>query len=148
MKKILLITLLFGVQALFAQEDAAIKKCIQTFFDGMYARDTVMIKSVCHKTMSLQTVIIEAGGNKLSSENRAEFYKMMAEISKNLIFEERLLDYKIQQDGFIAQVWTPYEFYVNKKLSHSGNNAFSLMKENGSWKIIYIIDTRKVAVKK
>ena len=72
----------------------------------------------------------------------------MAEISKNLIFEERLLDYKIQQDGFTAQVWTPYEFYVNNKLSHSGNNAFSLVKENGAWKIIFIIDTRKVAVKK
>jgi len=33
MKKILII-LLFAIQALFAQEDAAIKKCIQTFLMG------------------------------------------------------------------------------------------------------------------
>ncbi|HOD10564.1 MAG TPA: nuclear transport factor 2 family protein, partial [Flavobacterium sp.] len=40
-------------------------------------------------------------------------------------------------------VWTPYEFYVNEKLSHSGVNAFTLFKENEKWKIIHLIDTRR-----
>jgi hypothetical protein len=58
-------------------------------------------------------------------------------------FEERLLDYSIQVDGAMAHVWTPYEFYVNNKFSHKGVNAFTLFKDNGLWKIVYLIDTRR-----
>ena len=32
---------------------------------------------------------------------------------------------------------------INEKLSHSGVNAFTLFKEKDSWKIIYLIDTRR-----
>jgi len=56
---------------------------------------------------------------------------------------EKLLDYKIQIDGPLAHVWTPYEFYVNGKLSHSGVNSFTLFKEKDAWQIIHIIDTRR-----
>jgi hypothetical protein len=143
MKKILLIALLAITPAVFAQdEDAAIKKSVQTFFDGMYARDTVMIKSVCMNEMVLHSVSTGTKGNRFSTEKAGEFYKSIAGIPKNETFEEKLLSYKIVQDGGIAQVWTPYEFYFNNKLSHSGNNAFTLVKVNGMWKISYIVDTR------
>ena len=58
-------------------------------------------------------------------------------------FQEKLLSFSIQIDGSMAHAWTPYEFYINEKLSHKGINAFTLFKENELWKIIYIIDTRR-----
>lgn len=143
MKKLLLIALLAVAPAVFAQdEEAAIKKSIQTFFEAMYARDTVMIQSVCVDELALHSVRIIPNGTKLTVDDAREFYKSIAGIPKTEIFEEKLLSYKIVYDGGIAQVWTPYEFYLNNKLSHSGNNAFSLVKVNGVWKISYIADTR------
>ena len=143
MKRLLLIAFMAVAPMVFAQnEETAIKKSIQTFFEGMYARDTVMIKSVCMDEMVLHSIYRDVKGNKFSTEAVSSFYKGIASTPIEQVFEERLLNYPIQQDGGIAQVWTPYEFYSNNKLIHSGNNAFTLVKINGIWKISYIVDTR------
>ena len=43
----------------------------------------------------------------------------------------------------LASVWTPYKFYLNGKVSHTGTNSFQLVKTAEGWKIQYIIDTRR-----
>jgi len=58
-------------------------------------------------------------------------------------WDERLLDYNIQVDGNMANVWTPYEFWFNGTFSHCGVNSFQLFNDNGNWKIIYLMDTRR-----
>lgn len=136
---------LFIFNTTYAQSDQQqIESTIATFFDGMYKRDTVLIASVLHKNCSLNSVNILAGKpaqNK--SETMAGFFKSISSIPSNIILEERLLEHKIQVDEALAIDWTPYEFYVNQKLSHKGTNVFTLVKTGDSWKIFSIIDTRK-----
>lgn len=141
MKKLLVILIVCFAQNVIAQE-ADVKKTIQIFFDGMQKGDTLKIKSVC-KDMVLQSVGESTKGTTLTTENTADFLKSIASIPNDIKIEERLLDYKIQIDGSLAHAWTPYEFYVNGKLSHKGVNSFQLFKDNGNWKIIYIADTRR-----
>lgn len=141
MKKLLVILVVCFAQNVIAQE-ADVKKTIQIFFEGMQKGDTLKIKSVC-KDMVLQSVGESTKGNTLTTENTADFLKSIASIPNDIKIEERLLDYKIQIDGSLAHAWTPYEFYVNGKLSHKGVNSFQLFKDNGTWKIIYIADTRR-----
>lgn len=50
-------------------------------------------------------------------------------------FEERLTDPAIEIDGDIAMVWSPYTFSIDGKVYHCGVDHFSLVRENGSWKI-------------
>lgn len=142
MKKALLLSTLFLVQILTAQ-DTEVKKSIDVFFEGMHSSDTLKIKSVCTDTMILQSISEGKKGTKLNTESVSEFYKSIATLPNGMKIEERLLDYKIQTDGAMAHVWTPYEFYINGKLSHKGVNSFQLFKDNGTWKIIYIVDTRR-----
>ena len=142
MKKIFVLFALALSQILIAQE-ADVKKSITTFFEGMHTSDTLKIKSVCSDSLILQSVSEGKSGIKLSTEKASEFYKAITEIPKSAKIEERILDYKIQIDGAMAHAWTPYEFYVNGKLSHKGVNSFQLFKDNGIWKIIYIVDTRR-----
>ncbi|RWX00460.1 nuclear transport factor 2 family protein [Flavobacterium cerinum] len=141
MKKLLVILIVCLVQNTKAQE-SDVKKTIQIFFEGMHQGDTLKIKSVC-KGLVLQSISENTKGNTLTTENTEDFLKSIAALPVNIKIEERLLDYKIQIDGSLAHVWTPYEFYVNGKLSHSGVNSFQLFKDNGIWKIIYIADTRR-----
>ena len=75
--------------------------------------------------------------------NFTQRVKSIASIPNTMQFEELLLGHTIHIDGAMAIDWTPYEFYVNGKKSHSGVNVFSLYKENGQWKIVAIIDTRR-----
>jgi len=121
-----------------------VQKCIESFFEGFHQRDSTKIKLVCSNKMILQSISESAvKGNKLSDESVKEFYKSIASIPSSMKFQEKILSYTIQIDGAMAHVWTPYEFYLNEKFSHSGVNAFTLFKEKDSWKIIYLIDTRR-----
>ena len=121
-----------------------VQKNIEIFFEGFHHKDTLKIKSVCADKMILQSISDSAvKGNKLSTENVKDFYKSIATIPSSMKFQEKILSYTIQIDGAMAHVWAPYEFYLNDKLSHSGVNIFTLFKEKDSWKIIYLIDTRR-----
>jgi len=120
-----------------------VENTVKTFFEGFHAKDTTKIKSVCHSTMILQSIIEGKKSTKLVEEKTTEFIKSFATFPKDLKFEERILSYKVQIDGVMAHAWTPYEFYIDGKLSHSGVNSFTLYLENNQWKILYIIDTRR-----
>jgi hypothetical protein len=138
------ILLFFGLSiGVFAQEEKAIKQSISVFFEGLQSSDTLKIQSVCHKEMKLQSITEKNTVGGLSYQSNSDFYKSVAAIPKNLKIEERLLSYNIQIDGTMANVWTPYEFYTNEKLSHIGVNSFTLLLENNIWKIVHIIDTRR-----
>ncbi|SHH57550.1 3-methyl-2-oxobutanoate hydroxymethyltransferase [Flavobacterium defluvii] len=121
-----------------------VQKSIEIFFEGFHQKDTIKIKTVCADKMILQSISESySKGNKLSDETAKEFYKSIATISPNIKFQEKILSYNIQIDGSMAHFWAPYEFYLNDKLSHTGVNTFTLFKEKDSWKIIYLIDTRR-----
>jgi hypothetical protein len=139
---ILLIALLFGLSVNAQKQD--VQKTIESFFEGFHQKDTIKLKSVCSDKIILQSISeSKTKGNKLSDESAKEFYNSIATIPSNLKFNEKILSYNIQIDDSMAHVWAPYEFYLNDKLSHSGVNTFILFKEKDSWKIIYLIDTRR-----
>ena len=135
--------LFFGFSISISAQEKEIKQSISVFFDGLQTADTLKIQSVCHKEMKLQSIMEKNAVGTLSFETNGEFYKSIAGIPKNLKIEERILSYKIQIDGSMANVWTPYEFYIDGKLSHIGTNSFTLLLENNIWKIVHIIDTRR-----
>jgi hypothetical protein len=146
MRKIIsLLVLVFATS--MQSQNTEVQKTIESFFEGFHAKDTIKMKSVCSDKMILQTIIENANGTSIKDEVTRDFYVSMATIPADFIFSEKILNYSIQVDGAIAQVWTPYEFYINGKLSHKGVNAFTLFKESkgavSEWKIIYVIDTRR-----
>ncbi|WP_374541936.1 nuclear transport factor 2 family protein [Flavobacterium sp.] len=142
MKKIGLL-FIFCFSMISTAQEIEVKQSIITFFEGFHAKDTLKIKTVCHPKMVLQSIAETKKGTKYSEETAQVFLQSFAKFPKELQFEERLLDYKIQIDGTMAHVWTPYEFYVNGSFSHSGVNSFTLFYENNQWKIVHLIDTRR-----
>ena len=128
--------------SILAQEISP-KKIIDDFFIAFHAKDTATLKQLCHPDIVLRTIANTKEGNKLKDEKLDEFLNSIATIPSNLKFLEKLIDYKVEIDGNLAHVWTPYEFYINDKLSHIGANAFTLFNDNGKWQIIHLIDTRR-----
>jgi hypothetical protein len=142
MQRIVFVLLVVFSSSLYSQNEE-VKDVIVTFFKGFHAKDSTMIKSVCAENMILQSIAESSKGSQIKNQIPQDFYRSIATIPVNMKFEERLLDYSIQVDGAMAHVWTPYEFYLNDKFSHKGVNAFTLFKDNGQWKIVYLIDTRR-----
>ena len=141
MKKIIFI-LVFSFNVASAHNSPP-KQIIDELFTALHAKDTTAIKQLCHEDIVIKTIANTKEGNKLVEAPFQDFLKSIATIPSNMKFFEKLTDYKVEIDGNLAHVWTPYEFYVNDTLSHVGANAFTLFNDNGKWQIIHLIDTRR-----
>lgn len=138
------LTLSLVVNAQTTPEEKAIKQTILTFFDGLHKGDSTMVSSTLHSTIKLQTTFTNKKGDRvLLTDSKKKVLTGIANKKATHTYLEKLLSWKINIDGNLASVWTPYEFYLNGKLSHCGANSFQLFNDNGSWKIIYLIDMRR-----
>ena len=137
---------LFLCSGLYSQNSAAekkIKSTIHTFFEGLHHGDTILIKRTIHKDLKLQTTFVnQEGKSVLRTQAKSDFLKSIAAKNPSDVWLEKLRSFDVKIDGNLASVWTPYEFYVNNKFSHCGTNSFQLFNNNGTWEIIFIVDTR------
>lgn len=134
--------LLLGLSSYGQKQE--VQKTIELFFEAFHQRDTSKLKIVCADKIILQSISESTTkGNKIVDESVSAFYKSIAEIPAATKFYEKILGYTIVVDGTMAQVWAPYEFYINDERSHSGVNSFTLFKDKEGWKIVYLIDTRR-----
>jgi len=129
-------------QQSFTENDA--KAIVDTFFEGFHKGDTLLMRSVMIKDLPTQTVFrTNKGEDKIVTGSGENFIKAIGNRPADQNWEEKLLDYKIQVDGNLAHVWTPYEFWLNGNFSHCGANAFTLGKTSDGWKILHLIDSRR-----
>lgn len=124
--------------------ESEVKNTIIKFFDAFHKQDSIAINALVSKDLTLQSIGKNKDGvTQLSTQEFNAFLKSIVSIPKDQRFEEKLLNFKIRVDGDMANAWTPYEFWFNGKFSHCGVNSFQLAKLDGTWKIIYLIDTRR-----
>tara|TARA_R110002012_G_scaffold319023_1_gene538499 strand:+ start:48855 stop:49316 length:462 start_codon:yes stop_codon:yes gene_type:complete len=137
---ILMVSLSFGQSA----SETSVKQAIDTFFEGFHSGDTILMKTVMYGKFPSQTTFKnKAGKDMISSGDIDDLLKAIASKSPDQKWEEKLLDYTILIDGNLASAWTPYEFWFNDQFSHCGVNSFQLFNDNGQWKIIYLVDSRR-----
>ncbi|OUS00813.1 3-methyl-2-oxobutanoate hydroxymethyltransferase [Flavobacteriales bacterium 33_180_T64] len=125
-------------------EKDKVKSTIEHFFEGFHKQDSTIILETVSKDIKMQSI----GKNKegkaiLNTSEFKKFLNSIVSIPKEKTFKEELLGLTIQIDGDMAHVWTPYEFWFDNNFSHCGVNSFQLFKDDGNWKIIYLIDTRR-----
>ncbi|MGA8853541.1 MAG: nuclear transport factor 2 family protein [Christiangramia sp.] len=146
MKKLIITLVLLSNMGVFAQslkDEATPKKMVLDFFEAFHAQDTVKLKSFAMNGIKLESVSMDAEGNTiLTSDDYSKFLKSIASIPGEASFEEKLHEFRIEENGLLATVTTPYSFYYNGNFSHCGVNSFELVNFNGEWKIVYLIDTR------
>ncbi len=121
------------------------KQAVLDFFEGFHSGDTVQIKkTILSMDMVMQTIFKTKDGKVKTNTTKIEkFLEAIHNRPKDQKWLEKLLDFRVDADDRIAQIWTPYEFYVNDQFSHCGVNIFQLFNDGKTWRIIAIADTRK-----
>jgi hypothetical protein len=147
MRKLLLSCLLLPASQLaYAQASAAeteaVKKTINTFFEGMRKGDSALVRSSLAPGVVLQAIDNRSGTVKVQTVPHRELLKMIGTPHPE-VYDERISFEQVLIDANLASAWTPYQFYVGTKFSHCGYNSFQLVKHNEGWKIAHIIDTRR-----
>ena len=116
---------------------------VQEFFEAFHSKDTLALREFAHTGARLESVARDAEGNTtLKSNDYSTFLKGIASIPAKASFKEKLHEFRVEENGLLATVTTPYSFYYNGEFSHCGVNSFQLVKLEGNWKIVYLIDTR------
>jgi hypothetical protein len=143
---LLLITIFLLHKGVFAQKEAEetlIKQTINQLFDGMRKSDSTLLLSGFTNNAVLQTITKNKSGKVIvRTEELSNFVKSIT-MPHAEVYDERIVFTKILIDDNLASVWTDYKFYVGDKFSHCGVNSFQLVKVDNSWKIVYLIDTRR-----
>jgi len=142
MKKLFLTIVLFvSIQSQAQVEEA--QKCVTDFFVAFHAKDTNALKLLLADDVVMKTIVNKKDSTHyVASETVNDFLNSIASIPDEIQFFEKIESFKVEVDGKLAHVWTPYSFFVNEELVHTGINSFILVNLNGSWKIIHLIDTR------
>jgi len=145
MTRTILFLLVLMTATIQAQNDKEqVKATIDTFFEGFHKGDTALMKSVMIDKIFMQTAYKNKEGKDiLVNDEPGKLVEAIANRPADQKWGERLLDYSIQVDGNMANAWTPYEFWFNDEFHHCGVNSFQLFKDGETWKIIYLIDTRR-----
>jgi hypothetical protein len=140
---ILTMTMLFSHSMKAQNEETLVKNTINQLFDGMRQSDTSLIRSAFAPDATMQTIVKNSEGQiQVRTDGVDGFVRQVGQPHKD-IYDERITFDMIRIDGELAIAWTPYKFYVGETFSHCGVNAFQMVKLNGIWKILNIIDTRR-----
>ena len=141
---VLVLIFAFGVRAQSVEEGAAIMEPITKLFTGMNLGDSAMVHAAFTARPTMATVTKDKTGKPvLRTDDIQKFLKAVGTPHAES-WSEPIWDVKIQVDGNLAQVWAKYAFYLGKKFSHCGVDAFQLFKgEDGKWRIFFLADTRQ-----
>jgi hypothetical protein len=145
MKKIISIILMCGISFFASAQTGAdsIKTVVNNLFTAMKNSDGEGIKKCFADGAVLQT-IVTGKENKTTVENDsvATFARIVQSLPKG-DGDERVVFDNIHIDGPMAAVWAPYKFYYKGQFSHCGVDHFVMIKQEGEWKIQYLVDTRR-----
>ncbi|MBL7763703.1 MAG: nuclear transport factor 2 family protein [Chitinophagaceae bacterium] len=141
---LLLLTAIISMTMIKAQTtEDSVKAVVNKMFDAMRNGDSESLKSTFSESVVFHTIATSKEGvESVRSEDPKGFIDFVGKEKKGVL-DERISFETIKIDGPLAIAWTPYKFYYNGNFSHCGVNSFQLVRINGSWKIQYIIDTRR-----
>jgi len=134
LSRILFLSLSLPLSCL-ANDNSEILIPINNMFDAMREHDSKKF------SQQFTTGAILERATKTNEIKQSDLTKFAQLIDKSTHYlDEQLFNISIHQSGNVASVWTPFAFYLDRKLSHCGINSFQLIKQSEQWKIRYLID--------
>ncbi|GAA0732864.1 hypothetical protein CA233_04990 [Sphingomonas sp. ABOLD] len=115
-------------------DERAVLATVDKLLGGINTRDAAAIGATL-RAEGGATVVTEAenGATTVRTLTNAELLARFRPGPET--FDERISGPAVEIDGDLAMVWAPYVFRLNGKVHHCGTDHFSLVRENGAWKI-------------
>jgi len=141
---LILLTFLNFSSLIYAQSaEDSVKTVINSLFAGMKNGNAAQVKAVFSDSAILQTITRNKEGRMIVVTDKLDDFVSLVGSLKKDSADERIVFEAIKIDGPLAIAWTPYNFFYNGKFDHCGANSFQLVRFDGTWKIQYLIDTRR-----
>lgn len=133
---LIIILIALAAPAAGAQSSAerdAVLQAVQVFLDTMTARDVEGARKILVPQGRFHVMDLAKPDSEPRSFSNEEYFAQL-QASKQTM-RERIWSPEVRVHGPIATVWTPYDFWIDGKLSHCGIDAFDLIKTAEGWMI-------------
>lgn len=118
----------------------AILTSVNSLIDALTSSDAEAVDALLESEGSMVSIdLTSPGASKTSVVSFAQLRKDVA--AEGPPMTENLGVPTVLQRGPIAQVWVPYSFAINGKLSHCGMDAFTLVNRQDRWRITSLVYT-------
>jgi hypothetical protein len=120
-------------------ETKNILSVIQTFFNSIEKRDTVMFNGVFLPQAHMFIARPLNDTTQYISKSAVGRSMFKSNTSYRETMRDKGVKFEVHQN--IAMAWVPYDFHVNEKFSHCGIDVFTLMKTKQGWKVALVAYT-------
>lgn len=131
-----------AVTAQTADPRAEVRAVVTRLFDGMRESDSTKVRSTFHTDARLGSALVRDGVPSYRPDGVEGFVRAVG-TPKEIIWDERIRDLRVEVDGPLATAWMEYRFYAGERFSHCGVNAMQLVRGANGWQIASLIDTRR-----
>ena len=121
----------------------SIKTVVNNLFIAMKNSDGNGVKACFADGAILQTIVTNKEMKTIIENDSVETFARIVQSMPKGQADEKVVFDAIHIDGPMAAVWAPYEFYFKGQFSHCGVDHFVMIRQEGQWKIQYLIDTRR-----
>jgi hypothetical protein len=142
---ILCVYLLPIISAAQVEEVMKVEATIKNLFKGMYEGDSSLVHSAFSDDVRMFTTMITPENKEVLRSGSLEGFLKAVGTPHEKVWNEVISNLRIDIDQGLAHAWMNYSFYRGDTFSHCGVNAMQLVRIEGQWKIIHLIDTRKSA---
>ena len=130
-----------SLQGFSQSAEDSVKAVINKLFTAMKNSDAASLQDCFADSAILQTI---TASGRFRSESVEAFASQIGKLPKDA-GDVRIRFDVVKTDAALATARTPYQFFYNGNFSHCGVNSFQLVRLNGTWKIQYLVDTRRKA---
>lgn len=127
------------------EEVMKVETTIKNLFKGMYEGDSSLVHSAFSDNVRMFTTMKTPENKEVLRSGSLEGFLKAVGTPHEEVWNEVISNLRIDIDQGLAHAWMNYSFYRGDTFSHCGVNALQLVRIDGEWKIIHLIDTRKSA---
>jgi putative lumazine-binding protein len=121
--------------------EAEVLAVVNAVFDGMKKSDTALVRRQFHPKVRMIT--FDSRSTVAEIEESIDGWIQSIGRPRTEVYDEQLSNVRTMIDGSLASVWADYKFFRGTTLNHCGVDHFLLVKEEGTWKVIELADTRR-----
>ena len=123
-------------------ETTAILATVDRFADALRAKDSVAMRAELHEQARF-TLLRPPGGPVEVMVFDAGSFLAAVTAPATPVLDEVIRNPQVAVDADLATVWAEYQVRINGALSHCGYNAFHLVRQRGTWRILNVSDTAR-----
>ena len=121
--------------------EAEVLGVVNAVIEGMKTADTALVRRQFH--LKARMITYDSRSPRANIEESIDGWLQSLGRPRTEVFDEQLSNVRTLIDGSLASVWADYKFFRGTTLNHCGVDHFLLVKEQGTWKIIELADTRR-----